>query len=44
MDKMIDFIEKCFAVGWTIFWWIFAFVTVGMCRSVLDDRWILFLA
>ena len=19
MDKMIDFIEKCFAVGWTIF-------------------------
>lgn len=42
MDKMIDFIEKCFAVGWTIFWWIFVFVTVGMCRSVLDDRWILF--
>ena len=24
------------------FWWIFVFVTVGMCRSVLDDRWILF--
>ena len=40
MDKMIDLIEKCFAVGWTIFFGgFFVFVTVGMCTSVLDDRW-----
>ncbi|NSM31584.1 hypothetical protein HRE39_10400 [Enterococcus faecalis] len=43
MDKMIDLIEKCFAVGWTIFFGgFFVFVTVGMCTSALDDRWLLF--
>jgi hypothetical protein len=33
MDKMIDLIEKCFAVGWTIFFFggFFVFVTQLVC-------------
>lgn len=40
---MIDFIEKCFAVGWTLFWFgCLAFITVGMGSSAFEGRWILF--
>ena len=43
MDKMIDLIEKCFAVGWTLFWFgSLAFITVGMGSSAFEGRWTLF--